>query len=47
MEHFVKVVENIQELDIKTFTIEVLKDDAGYLWLVDAYDMHYEPTPKQ
>ena len=42
MTRFVRAIEHLEEKTIVSLTLEVMMDDSGGLWLVDAYNLHYQ-----
>ena len=46
MKKFVKALEHTRSWFIYSLAIEVLVDDMGNIWLLDAYEFQKAPDPK-
>jgi len=45
MERFVFIIELLQQVNVLNLTIDVLVDDLGHMWFVDACNFVFDYKP--
>lgn len=45
MKRFIEVLEHIQNVNIKSLTVDILADNFNNFWLIDAYECLKFPKP--